>query len=91
MRMFPFFSGWKRLSVQTVAADQRLVLRSTSDKGSPMHWGCFDCGGCISEIQFGLSIKCDVRKLGFFVFFFFFVEFFCHRWRCVTDTVNRLG
>lgn len=35
-----FFSGWKRLSVQTVAADHRPVQRRTSDRGFPMHSRC---------------------------------------------------
>lgn len=46
---FLFFSGWKRLPVQTVAADHRLVLRSTRDRGFPIHCGCFDSGGFVSE------------------------------------------
>lgn len=50
VRMFSFFFlGWRRLSVQTVAADHRLVLRGTSDRGLPKHGGCFDCGGFVSE------------------------------------------
>lgn len=42
--------------------------------------------------QCGLSIKCDVRKLGFFWFFLFcFLVFFSHRWHRLTDTGNGLG
>lgn len=70
-----------------MAADQRLVLRSTSNRGFPdalWRWR-LSVGS-----QFGLSIKCDVRRFGFlwFLFFFFFLFFlvYSHRWRCVTDT-----
>lgn len=89
--VFFFFSGWKRLSVQTVAADQRLVLRSTSDKGFPMLCGYFDCGGFASEASLDCPSNVMWGNLDFFASFFFFFLVSSHRWRCVTDTRNRLG